>query len=110
MGARSDPQGLQAPRRGGLPDRRGVTSCRAGEVDSPWASEHTASLVGATAAGVEPSGVVGAALAGSVRSAVPETVQGEGSRAPAAGPGEGWAHRWGFAEGAGQVHRGLREL
>src|SRR3989304_8988223 len=37
-----DPEGLQAPRGGGLPDRRGVAARGAGEVDPARASEHAA--------------------------------------------------------------------
>jgi hypothetical protein len=46
-----DPQGLQAPRGGGLPDRRGEQACGEGEVDSARASVDATSVVGAAAVG-----------------------------------------------------------
>jgi hypothetical protein len=60
-----DPQGLQAPRGGGLPDRRGEQACGEGEVDSARASVDLAPAMGATAAGFLPL-TVDAAVASSL--------------------------------------------
>jgi hypothetical protein len=106
-----DPQGLQAPRRGGLSYRRGVATCGEREVDPAWASEYAALVVGAAAVGVESSRPSGVALAGSVRSHVSAVVQGARAKAPAAGcrlqPGQ---HGRRPAQSAPQIHRRFREL
>src|SRR3990172_8378790 len=106
-----DPEGLQAPRGGGLPDRRGVAARGEGEVDSARTSEHAAPVVGAATAGVEPRCTARAAVAGPVRSALPDGVQGAGAEALAAGGRlQSGHHGPGPAQGAAQVHRGLCEL
>ena len=66
-----DPQGLQSPRRGGLPNRRGVAARGAGEVHQARASKHLAPVVGAASPGIEPRGATRAAVAGPLRSALP---------------------------------------
>ena len=52
---------------GGLPDCGGLQACGTGEVDSAWASEHAALVVGAAAVGLVSGGAAGTTAAGPVR-------------------------------------------
>ena len=54
-----------------FPIAEGLEARGAGEVDSAWASEYAASVVGAAAVGFVAGGVAGVAAAGPVRRALP---------------------------------------
>ena len=61
---------MQASRRSRFPHRRGVAARVAGEVDSAWASEYAAPVVGTAAVGFVAGGVAGGGAEARLKEAI----------------------------------------